>query len=130
MTALEYMEKQLAKHRMNLDREIKRNAPEDMVENIKTKIGYYTEAVDALKGNVCIKITKPKKECDLKNKCGSCEFAKPTTWGNKPTERYVVCTNTEHVAKYCKRSISQKRAKTTPACKSYKERAEKGGAEE
>ena len=52
MTALEYMEKQIAKHKINLDREIRRNAPAEMIDNIRTKIGYYTEAVEALKGGV------------------------------------------------------------------------------
>jgi hypothetical protein len=49
MTALEYMEKQLQKHSMNLEREIKRGAPEADLCNIALKIGYYEEAVDALK---------------------------------------------------------------------------------
>ena len=34
--------------------------------------------------------------------CGNCAFAKSTTWGNKVNERYVECTNKEHVDKYCK----------------------------
>lgn len=63
-----------------------------------------------------------KKVCDLKNKCGSCVFSKPTNWGSKPSKTYVECTNAEHIKKYCKDSLSRKRAKTTPACKSYKER--------
>ena len=59
------------------------------------------------------------------NKCGTCFFAKPTTWGNKPTNIYVECTNKEHLKKYCHTRISVKRARTTPACKCYKERIEK-----
>ena len=50
MTALEYMTKQLNKHRLNLERESKRGVPEEMLLNIEAKIGYYAEAVDALKG--------------------------------------------------------------------------------
>ena len=49
MTALEYMEKQLSKHSANLLRETNRNAPEEVLHNIRAKIGYYTEAVEALK---------------------------------------------------------------------------------
>lgn len=63
-----------------------------------------------------------QKVCDLTHKCGSCEFAKPTNWGSKPSKTYVECTHEEHIKKYCKDAISRKRAKTTPACKSYRER--------
>ena len=49
MTALEYMERQLEKHRMNLDRESARGVPAEMLENIRLKIGYYQEAVEALR---------------------------------------------------------------------------------
>lgn len=73
-------------------------------------------------GHTC----KPKKVCDLKNKCGSCEFSKPTNWGNKLSKTYVECTHPEHIKKYCKDDISRKRVKTTPACKCYKR---KEGAE-
>lgn len=48
MTALEYMEKQLLKHRVNLKRATDRNAPAHEIENIKNKIIYYGKAVDAL----------------------------------------------------------------------------------
>lgn len=54
------------------------------------------------------------------SKCGSCAYAKPTTWGNKPSTCYVECTNKEHIEKFCKRPLSAKRIRTTPACKSYK----------
>ena len=70
---------------------------------------------------------KPKKVCDLKNKCGSCIFSKPTNWGRKLSKTYVECTNEEHTKKYCRNDTARKRAKTTPACKSYRERIEKGG---
>ena len=50
MTALEYMERQVQKHRQNFDRESARGVPEEMLQNISKKIGYYQAAVDALKG--------------------------------------------------------------------------------
>ena len=50
MTALEYMQKQVHKHRMNYKRESQRGVSEEMLENIKKKISYYEAAVDALKG--------------------------------------------------------------------------------
>ena len=50
MTALEYMEKQLNKHRANYERESARGVPEEMLNNILAKIGYYEAAVKALKG--------------------------------------------------------------------------------
>ena len=49
MTALEYMEKQMLKHAFSLCREIDRNAPAEMIENIRRKISYYEEAIEALK---------------------------------------------------------------------------------
>ena len=49
MTALEYMEKQYLHHCANYMREKQRGAPEHVVENIRLKIHYYLEAVQALK---------------------------------------------------------------------------------
>ena len=49
MTALEYMEKQVQKHRMNYDRESARGVPEEMLHNIQAKINHYEAAVEALK---------------------------------------------------------------------------------
>lgn len=49
MTALEYMEKQLANHRLNYTRSSDRGVPAEMLENIRLKIGYYESAVEALK---------------------------------------------------------------------------------
>ena len=49
MTTLEYMEKQLQKHRLNYERESARGVPADMMYNILMKIHYYEEAVNALK---------------------------------------------------------------------------------
>lgn len=47
--ALEYMEKQLHKHRMNYKREAARGVSEEMLHDIEKKIGYYEAAVNALK---------------------------------------------------------------------------------
>ena len=49
MTALEYMQRQMAKHSLNHYREFERGAPKDVLENIEKKVGYYAEAVEALK---------------------------------------------------------------------------------
>ena len=49
MTALEYMEKQLAKNKRNYEREQKRGVPDKMLHDIELKISYYAEAVEALK---------------------------------------------------------------------------------
>lgn len=49
MTALEYMEKQVKKHQLNFIKEFERKAPLDVLGNIRAKIGYYEDAVVALK---------------------------------------------------------------------------------
>ncbi len=49
MTTLEFMAKQLEKHKYNLNMAINRNSPEEDVKNIKNKIKYYTEVCDLLK---------------------------------------------------------------------------------
>jgi hypothetical protein len=49
MTALEYMEKQLKKHRANYERESARGVHEKVLNDILMKIGYYEAAVQALK---------------------------------------------------------------------------------
>lgn len=49
MTALEYMNRQIVKNRLNFDREFARNAPKEVLENILAKIGFYEAAADALK---------------------------------------------------------------------------------
>ena len=46
MTALEYMKKQIVKHKINLDHHP--YAPQEQIDNIRAKIGYYEEAVKAL----------------------------------------------------------------------------------
>ena len=49
MTALEYMEKQLAKHRLNYIRGYQRGIPKENLDNIRLKISYYEQAVEALR---------------------------------------------------------------------------------
>lgn len=62
---------------------------------------------------------RPKPPIDLKGKCGSCIYAKPTTFGNSTI--YVECTNIEHLARFCcNHEISKKRQRTHKGCKNYK----------
>lgn len=49
MTALEYMEKQCEKHKKNYEHQAKHNVPQKMLDDIQLKIGYYEQAVKALK---------------------------------------------------------------------------------
>lgn len=49
MTALEYMEKQLNKHKANYVRESNRGVEERVLDAIRLKISYYEQAVEALK---------------------------------------------------------------------------------
>ena len=49
MTALEYMEKQCNKHKANYARESNRGVSQKVLDDIKLKIGYYEQAVKALK---------------------------------------------------------------------------------
>lgn len=48
MTTLEYMQRQLNKHRLNYERESARGVPDEQLRNIKRKIQHYEEAVAAL----------------------------------------------------------------------------------
>ena len=50
MTTLEFMEKELGKHKLNLERQTDRNAPIEDVENIKIKISHYEKVCELLKG--------------------------------------------------------------------------------
>lgn len=52
MTALEYMEKQAARHRRNYEKETARGCPADMLYRILMKIHYYEAAVEALKKEI------------------------------------------------------------------------------
>ena len=56
MTALEYMEKQLAKNKANYIRESNRFAPEKVLNDIQVKIDYYEQAVEALRFIAKIKV--------------------------------------------------------------------------
>ena len=49
MTAIEYFEKQLGKHKANYERESRRGVPEKMLSDIQAKISYYEQAVVVLK---------------------------------------------------------------------------------
>ena len=49
MTPIEYMEKQVVKHRTNYDREVKRGVSEEQLQNIRNKINHYEAAVVTLK---------------------------------------------------------------------------------
>ena len=55
-TTLEYMEKELEKHKRNYDCQVNRQAPEKDIENIRNKIEYYSEVCGILRlyenGNV------------------------------------------------------------------------------
>ena len=48
MTSIEYMNRQVVKHRLSHDREFARNAPEEVLANIREKIKHYSAAVEAL----------------------------------------------------------------------------------
>ena len=48
MTAIEYMERQVMKHRQNFLRERDRGAAEEVLHNISEKICHYEAAVEAL----------------------------------------------------------------------------------
>ena len=49
MTALEYFEQQRDRHQRNYNRAVLKGAAVEELQNIKRKIGYYTEAVEALR---------------------------------------------------------------------------------
>ena len=49
MTPIKYMEKQLRKHKRNLERELARCVPIEMIYDIIEKIHCYEAAVEALK---------------------------------------------------------------------------------
>lgn len=50
MTTLEFMEKELRKHKLDLKRQTDRNAPIGDIENIKIKISHYEKVCELLKG--------------------------------------------------------------------------------
>ena len=49
MTTLEYMEKQLKKHKMDLEGQRNRNAPSEVLDNIQKKIEHYKAVCDVLR---------------------------------------------------------------------------------
>lgn len=49
MTTLEYMERQLSKHKMNYQRAFDNGSPQNQLDNIADKIRYYQDAVDAIR---------------------------------------------------------------------------------
>ena len=50
MTAFEYMERELLRHRLNFDREAcRKGVTDEQLENIYKKIAYYEAAVEALR---------------------------------------------------------------------------------
>ena len=51
MTTLEFMEKELGKHKLNFERQTDRNTPIKNVENIKIKISHYEKVCELLKGS-------------------------------------------------------------------------------
>ena len=57
-----------------------------------------------------------------KNKCGTCMYSKPTTFGK--SKCWVECTNQEHIKRFCKNELARKRQATNPACDCYKEKSE------
>lgn len=66
MNALEYMEKQLQKHKANYAREFARGVPEEMLTNIALKVSYYKSAVEALRDvDSVLTPIKPKADSTL-----------------------------------------------------------------
>lgn len=85
MTAIEYMEKQVQKHRQNFIREFDRKAPQEVLENIKRKVSYYESAAEALLVGELVR-------------CKDCKHYRP----QKPVPSYNGHTN------YCCRSANIK----------------------
>ena len=82
------------------------------------------EIADYLIANgVTIRVKKEKPPTDLTNKCGSCEYAKPTNEFGK-SKCYVCCTNED---KWWRHRTSMYRQRTTPACKRYKAKENNDG---
>ena len=91
-------------------------------ERLKTRLVGKDIIIDNLDEEIDRLIAVIEKLKGKKNKCGTCAYAKPTTFGK--SKCYVECTNQEHIQKFCKREISLKRQRTTPACGDYKEMTE------
>lgn len=99
------------------------DAREKLIEVLKNKpYGYstYEEFADYLLANgVTIATTCGRPTADLTGKCGSCLHAVPAPGVFGDSQCYVNCTNEEHLAKYCRRPLSQVRLRTNKACKLY-----------
>jgi len=70
MTTLEFMEKQLTKHKANLEHELNRGVPDEVIRNIKEKICHYEVVISKfLEGNcdasTISKLTKEDKNVIL-----------------------------------------------------------------
>jgi hypothetical protein len=52
MTTLEYMQKQLRKHKLSCERAIERKAPEQDILNLNEKISHYEYVCELLKKEV------------------------------------------------------------------------------
>ena len=64
-------------------------------------------------------LVKTRPATSLAGKCGSCEYAKPTTWGK--SECYIECTNRpDRPYRQTRAGIAHIKQRTTPACKRYK----------
>lgn len=70
---------------------------------------------------------KQEDKTKYSDKCGGCHYGKaePDIYGK---DRYIRCTNPEHLAKYCSKIDRSLRSRTNPCCKQYKpkEGAENG----
>jgi hypothetical protein len=100
-----------------------RNRLVELLDDCRYIEGYGIDLVekqaDHLIANGVVLPPKPKPPIDLKGKCGSCIYAKPTTFGNSTI--YVECTNIEHLARFCcNHEFSKKRQRTHKGCKNYK----------
>lgn len=83
----------------------------------QNKCFWYSDSLHPLKNITHWMEPKPpqeKKPTDYTNKCGSCEYAKPTSEFGKC---YIYCSNFEG----CKRNgVARFKQRSTPACKRYK----------
>lgn len=96
MTTLEYMERQVKKHRINYEREAARGVPEEMLRNIQAKIGHYEAAVRALKGNTAKWIDGADSFGAKQGQfivCGRCNICFPVDERVTPIRYWQWCPN-------------------------------------
>lgn len=67
MTTLEFMEKQLEKHRKGLERELNRGVPDEVIRNIKEKIYHYEMVISKFLEGKCDASTISKLTQEDKN---------------------------------------------------------------